>query len=284
MQDELNTAIEWQSIGVATIPVLWRSKSPALPHWKPYTTTLPREAELRAWFANSRYGIAVVCGWRGLVVVDFDDMTRYSAWLAGLQDDDALVVLRTYRVTTARGMHIYLFCDETQPAARGEGLDVKSRGGYVLAPPTIHPNGTQYTATSAITDIQRVASVKTLLPPLVKSKHYESQPPSAPPDEFGIALHGEIGDKYAQAALQNETRIVASAMIGGRNRTLYKAAFKLGQLVGCGALRDSDVADELRNAARQAGLGEHEIFTAIRSGLKSGEQLPRIRKGEHGKS
>ena len=69
----------------------------------------------------------------------------------------------------ARGMHIYLRLPQAtrsrplRKAGSAAGIDIKSRGGYVLAPPSVHPDGTHYTATPG--PIWPVTALSDVLPP-----------------------------------------------------------------------------------------------------------------------
>jgi len=156
------TALKWHNLGIACIPILSGSKSPALDSWKPYMMRLPTMRELKAWFGKVGYGLAVVTGWSDLVVVDWDDSLAYSRWLACL-DGVYPLVARTYRVQTRRGVHLYFRCQDVQ-GWKGPNVDVKAAGGYVLAPPTVHPSGHQYAAVGSVESIQRVKEFTDLLP------------------------------------------------------------------------------------------------------------------------
>lgn len=160
----LEVAQQWTAQGIAVFPCLSRSKSPAVDRWNPYRERLPRGAELSAWFSSSSYNLAVVCGWRGLVVVDFDSTWLYSTWLAGLDGAQFAAVMGTYRVTTRRGVHVYYLVDEPTEPAKLEGIDVKAAGGYVLAPPSVHPSGHCYTATGNPAHLAHLARVEDVLP------------------------------------------------------------------------------------------------------------------------
>ena len=65
---------------------------------------------------------------------------------------------------------------------------------------------------------------------------------------------GSSGGRYAEAALQDESRAVAQTASGGRNDRLNEAAFNLGQLVGGRELERSRVERRLVAAAEQCGL------------------------------
>lgn len=155
----LETALMWRSLGIATIPILHRSKSPALDQWKPYQSRLPTEFELRAWFSRPGYNIAVVTGWQGLVIVDFDSTTAWEQYT--YENPHAP---HTYIVHTPRGRHLYFYCVESTQCVSLGGVDVKAGGGYCLAPPSIHPSGRAYTSVSSPNRILYLHSIADILP------------------------------------------------------------------------------------------------------------------------
>lgn len=164
--DALSTALMWRDLGIATIPILARSKSPAIDKWKPYQSRLPTEFELRAWFSRPGYNIAVVTGWQGLVIIDWDDVRKFTAWSVGElpREEHKNIVHATYFVETSRGVHIYLYCKEPTQAAKLNGADLKAAGGYCLTPPSIHPRGMPYLAYNSPADIKHVNSITDILP------------------------------------------------------------------------------------------------------------------------
>ncbi len=89
----------------------------------------------------------------------------------------------------------------------------------------------------------------------------------------------EVAHAWAQTALDEEARRVASAAPGTRNDELNRSAFNLGQIVAGGALDRSIVQDALRNAAAACGLGKDDgwpqVNRTITSGLASGAKEPR---------
>lgn len=82
-------------------------------------------------------------------------------------------------------------------------------------------------------------------------------------------------ERWARTALAKECDLMASTGEGGRNHQLNRSAFSLGQIVGAGALDEIEASQQLAQAARAAGLEDHEIHTAIRSGMAGGKAKPR---------
>jgi hypothetical protein len=160
---------EFLKMGIAVIPVYPKSKKPAV-RWRDYQRVLPKESQFQIWFRPDRdpaYNAAVICGWRGLVVLDFDDQHSYSAWLVWTVKHGGEaweVAEKTYRVKTARGMHLYLFVDETLRCSKFDYGDIKGIGGYVLIPPSVHPSGAQYVAVDESASIVHVSSLTGIIP------------------------------------------------------------------------------------------------------------------------
>lgn len=214
--DTLTTALMWRSLGIATIPILHRSKSPALDQWKPFQSRLPTEFELRAWFGRPGYNIAVVTGWQGLVIIDWDDMEQHDDWFYGRSD---LYLRETYSVRTPRGWHYYFYCHGVAAqCVRLDGVDVKAAGGYCLTPPSIHPNGSLYIGVETLASIQRINSVADIVP---EYQQAIDRPPPRPqtstldPLDAAILPHTSTTIEEANAKLDYEQLLPA----GGYSRT-----------------------------------------------------------------
>jgi hypothetical protein len=90
-----------------------------------------------------------------------------------------------------------------------------------------------------------------------------------------------VRPRFWDAAVAGELAHIAAAVAGdqggaGRNATVNRAAYKLGQLVDPLRLADVDqVAEQLRAAAEATGLPEREARAAVASGLAQGRANPR---------
>ena len=116
-------------------------KKPAIPAWASYQTRIPSTKEIEAWSRDlGDMNIAVICGQlSNLNVVDCDTPPAIQEVEALLPEGMELPV-----VTTPRGGRHYYFqyCPELHSRnGVGDGIDVKSEGGYVLAPPSKTENG-----------------------------------------------------------------------------------------------------------------------------------------------
>lgn len=177
----LEAATAWLDRGCSVIPIRAHDKRPdaqALrwagslnddggPTWNTYKDRQATIEELRLWFAvGPQHNLGVVTGYGGLVVLDFDLMVAYESWLTLCQHigPTALAVARdSYRVRTARGMHVYVKVAEPVESHSIGRIDVKARWGYVLTAPSVHPCGHIY-AVAHDGPIMEVATLADILP------------------------------------------------------------------------------------------------------------------------
>ena len=118
--------------------------------WKPLQEVRPSLEDLEYWFSKPA-NVAIVCGRvsGNLIVIDFDGPGRFEEWYGGLANYLKDRVRWTWRTRTGRGVHVYFRLKEaslvprTKPHLK-EGIDVKGEGGYVVAPPSVHPSGREY--------------------------------------------------------------------------------------------------------------------------------------------
>jgi hypothetical protein len=150
------------------------------------------------------------------------------------------------------------------------GVDWRGRGGLAVAPPSRHASGHRYAWVRALTATlpEVPASLRRLLAPRAAPR---TTLPPAP------AVSGR-GSGYGRAALARERAAVATAPVGGRNATLNRAAFNLGQLVAAGILDADQVQAVLLAAALEAGNSEAKARATISSGLAGGHAKPRRRR------
>jgi hypothetical protein len=164
------TAYQFRALGVATIPIKPHDKHPDLAHWAGYQRQLPTPEQLLRWFDQPERNVGVVTGWRGLTVLDFDELKTYRKWLIWAQRQGRLslaahVASAAYRVSTSRGVHVYTWLLEPERNRHlPGGIDIKSRGGYVLGEGSIHPSGALYRALTAHMVIPHVAVLADILP------------------------------------------------------------------------------------------------------------------------
>lgn len=132
--------------GLCTIPIPFKTKKATL-EWKKYQTRLPNDQELQQWFGTDNTNIALVTGHisGNLVVLDFDDEVSFWDFIEKSKEKLKQDIHKlTPVVATAKGYHVYIRTKDLVKSQKFPRLDIKSEGGYVVAPPSLHPTGAQY--------------------------------------------------------------------------------------------------------------------------------------------
>ena len=167
MNELTKTALFWLNLGIATIPVLYRGKTPTVPGgWGRYAEELPSENQIRNWFATSLHNIAVVAGWNRLTVLDFDDMGSFLRWneYARINGGVAGKVRKNARFElSSRGVHFFIRTEEKTENGKLEGIDILADRKYCITAPSIHPSGREYRLISP-TEPLMIGSVREIFP------------------------------------------------------------------------------------------------------------------------
>lgn len=144
--ERLVAALGYAKRGWAVLPCKPSGKTPATQHGYKDATTEKRVI-VAAWSTNVRANVAVATGAQsGIVVLDVDPRNGGDASLAELERVHGSLPATPTVGTGGGGRHFYFSAPEG--ALRGgvlaPGLDVKADGGYVIAPPSVHPDGGKY--------------------------------------------------------------------------------------------------------------------------------------------
>ena len=138
------SALQYAKRGFSVIPIEPKGKKPLIA-WEQYQTRAAPANEIKKMFGAPGANVAIVTGKiSGLVVIDVDSEAAKEKLKSIVPNYDLDGVSRT---KTGRGWQLF-FAHPGTPiqnrAAVLPGLDVRGDGGYVVAPPSIHPNGKQY--------------------------------------------------------------------------------------------------------------------------------------------
>jgi hypothetical protein len=168
MKSTFHHAKRYLEMGLSVIPLKPRDKPPNLSEWKQYQTRRATEEEIDSWFKGTDNNIGIVCGKVSgdLVVVDFDDERAFRYCFS---QGDGLAE-KTLCARTSKGLHVYLRLEETtkKTTLRAIGgtdkakpslpVDIQGEGGYVVAPPSIHPTGKRYGFINEVNEIALIDS------------------------------------------------------------------------------------------------------------------------------
>jgi hypothetical protein len=165
-------------------------------------------------------------------------------------------------------------------------VDIRTTGGLVVLPPSIHPSGVIYR--------WQAFGKPTDAPDWLIERLRELAQPKRSNADRALAAAGIIpvrrswgdGDRYGKAAIYGEADAVAAQREPGRNARLNIAAYNLGRLVGGGEITETEWASEaqprLIDACHRNGLvaddGLAQCVATIQSGFSAGMQRPRTRR------
>ena len=144
-------ALKYADIGLAVFPLKPKDKRPATENGCKAATTDSRQIE--TWWSrwpNANIGIATGSVSGGLVVIDLDvdkdkGINGYESLAIWQKENGELP--ETWTSITGRGGYHYIYIDGATNRNRAglyDGIDIRGEGGYIVAPPSIHPNGRQY--------------------------------------------------------------------------------------------------------------------------------------------
>ena len=152
MSELLEAALQYAKMGLAVFPLVEKGKEPATHNGFKDATTEERQIKLW-WRKNPNYNIGIATGQKsnGLVAIDMDidkdqgkDGYRvFTNWC----NKNYLVLPDSWLSITGRGGY-HLFYKSAFPlpnkASWLDSVDIRADGGYVVAPPSVHPNGNKY--------------------------------------------------------------------------------------------------------------------------------------------
>lgn len=258
------------------------AKEPRLAEWQLKATNDVKQIE-EWWEQWPDANIGIATGGDGVDVLDLD-----SAEAIALLLDKALERQTTPLAKSSKGYHVYFRAGGLKngvnvlkngnnifPAVKG--VDLRGDRGYIVAPPSIHPDGAIYQWHD---DPFKMAFAP--LPDLVKNLKSRDEPVKI---QFDMPSNTNVSDAqrsgYAEKAIKGIKEDMRNLIGGGRNQTLNNCVFRLGQLVAGGAIESSDAGSVLSELANIAlGLpGDHpvterEVRLTVKSAFDAGMQKP----------
>lgn len=180
------SALHYAEQGFAVFPLIPREKKPATANGFKNATTDLKQISFW-WDMDPNYNIGIATGKPsgGLVVIDIDnghggngsDSLRDWERLNHNLPDTCTVL------TGSGGVHLYYRDTEEHKGGAGflDSVDVRADGGYIVAPPSIHPNGTPYVwevdhSPDDMEITQADDTVRKLLNPKKKEQKQEAKP------------------------------------------------------------------------------------------------------------
>jgi hypothetical protein len=137
----LNAARKYLELGYSVIPIRPKAKEPLI-KWSEYTQRYATEKEISQWFESDENNVGIVTGkLSGLLVLDVDGKE-------GLESLQKISLSSNTIAATGKGKQLFYQPPTGMQISNSvrflPGLDLRSEGGYVVAAPSIHPNGKRY--------------------------------------------------------------------------------------------------------------------------------------------
>ena len=140
----LRAALRYAEIGFRVFPVKPKGKEPLVKDW-PNQATNDRNIIQEWWSKHPNANIAIVTGYYEhgyFCVLDFDPRNG-GGWYGDV--DESVLPPTCVAATGGGGRHYYYRTNEPIPTKKLKGgVDLKGAGGYVIVPPSLHPNGSDY--------------------------------------------------------------------------------------------------------------------------------------------
>ena len=266
----LRSALWYAGKGYSVIPILPpkadsrgkdEAKKPPIA-WLPYQTQKATENEIKQWFTDKpdmRLGI-VTGALSNLTVIDCDTQGAIDQVESILPDN-----FRGPIAISPRGGRHYYFHhhpDFPNKANIGKGIDVRSEGGYIIAPPSVGLNGKGYSwlQGGGIHEVEPAELVGSLKDSLFNF--------------FTLYIRENVGTNPNQQTPTSPTNANIDFNEGGRDETLFHLANHLVK----GGMPEQEIEIYLSVIASKVcnpPFPEKELRDKIQSALKRAENKER---------
>ena len=161
----LSFALDYRSKEFSIILLILGDKKPQVESWEPFKKNRADEEQIRKWFSDAKTNIGILTGKISCIVgFDIDGCKAkkcFDQLIVRIADENITIVVKnTMKIMTGSGnVNVVLgikpkeFSDdskETKSTVLWSSKDahseirLKGEGGYIVAPPSIHPNGKPY--------------------------------------------------------------------------------------------------------------------------------------------
>ncbi|NDH09682.1 MAG: hypothetical protein EBY16_08765 [Gammaproteobacteria bacterium] len=156
-------AVAYAEKGWFVMPLKPQSKEPASCLRHGYLDASLDIKQIERWFSKPDLNIGLAIAQSNLVVLDFDlrNVNNRINWELYRQ---MCIKFNTHTVKTDNGYHFYFKADKTKHF-KGKlipGIDIKHKG-YVVLPPSIHPNGSKYEVINNVEPIDLPAELEKVM-------------------------------------------------------------------------------------------------------------------------
>ena len=287
------TILDWAkgyaSVGWRVFPLPPCSKKATLTGWPEKASADP--AAVAQMFGGHSGNIALVCGeGSGVLVIDID-MPDGQKSIKELESQlGNLPPTRTAR-TGSGGMHLFYKYPAGRVIPNGKAatnIDIKSNRGYVVLPPSVHPDGPLYAWENALPIaelpaawIEKFITKRSAVPKKNSAKKNSPKAASGGTTNNSTENSDRIFglEPYVEKAMLDEMKQLAVAPEGERNDTLFKAVAALAGFIPSNLLTEETLrgkAEEAFIKCHPQGYESEEFEATFASAVTNGMQNPRI--------
>lgn len=266
-------ALQYASIGWSIFPLAPRSKVPLTPNGV-YDASCNAELVWKGWGETPDANIGLACGLAsGLWVLDVDCDKGGAKSI----EEQILAGNKLPRTLTSwtggNGYH----CFFRYPIGRNvrnrvgvlPGVDVRSTGGYVVLPPSVHPSGQRYTWDARVP----LADAPEWLYALISDPEQDLGHPWTPPQ---VPVSKSQAKRYAYQAMAHAAERIREAPHGQRHYQIVQEASNLGRFAAAGLLDYGQLEKVLVEAGIAAGKPEQEVRRTVESQLEWSKAHPKV--------
>ena len=233
MTNELKeTALKYADMGLAVFPLIPKEKKPLTENGFKNATTDPGKIE-EWWTIHPDANIGIATGEMsgGLVVIDMDidkekDKDGYHSFLEWCKANFLVLPDSWMSITGRGGYHLMFKSSFPVPSKIGwiEDVDIRANGGYIVAPPSIHPNGNRYEWEQDPADYELITTddtdVEFIMNSVLASNKTNTEPLKVP-DEIPEGHRDEMMFKLAckyQAMGMSDSEMFAALTVANKER------------------------------------------------------------------
>ena len=225
MNELLNSAKKYANMGLAVFPLKVKDKVPATSNGFKDATTDIRIIE-KWWHDNPNYNIGIATGKMsgGLVAIDMDidkeeGKDGYHAFQTWCSDNYLILPDSWLSITGRGGYHLFYRSIFPVPSKIGwlDDVDIRADGGYVVAPPSIHPNGKRYEWEQDPDEYELVSTqdidVEFIMNSVIASNAKSNSQPLSVPEVIEVGHRDEfmfkLACKYQAMGMSDEAMLAA---------------------------------------------------------------------------
>ena len=269
-------ALKLAARGMHVFPLIANGKTPATLHgYQDASHDAKRVAEM--WKHRPDANIGIATGASGLVVIDVDTKHAVDGWdslTAAMDKFGELPGPTRMASTPSGGGHLYFRAPEgveirNSAGKLGPGLDVRARGGYIVAPPSIIDSRAYRWDITEPAKVLPSAWAKAMAVPVRK----------APKGRLPVVQHtGRCTRRYCVVANERACKDLRDTPLGGRNEAILRYGTSMGGLIHTGGITEQEIIDGMHWACSHWDIRERDIrkdLGTLCRGVEWGRQHPR---------